>query len=133
MPVLTVSKVTANPGETVEVKIALTNNPGVTAMRLTINYGNGISLQSVNWGNKGNGFDNKGDREATLVWFNSSGDVVGDYTFATLIFLVDGDAPSGFAEITAYYAEDDITNFEEESLNFSIRNGGITIQRRSEG
>ena len=127
-PVMTVSSVVAQPGGTVDVTITFTNNPGVNSATLAVEYGDGISLQGVTWGSSGSGTDNAYDHGTMLVWFKSDGDVTGDYTFATLTFAVDSNAPDGFVNITAYYDEDNITNFEEESIDFIINNGGITVQ-----
>lgn len=148
---IVVSSVTARKGDTKDITISLRNNPGIAAMRLTVEYSSDLSL--VDFGDStpdGNDVepDSTGTNVKKLVNYNIEGgygqqpqavgnplvinwisltNVSGDVTFVTFRFKVSDDAEPGEKSITVTYECEDVCNQNEEEVGFVVTNGGITV------
>ena len=148
---IVVSSVKAKKGDTKDITIALKNNPGISAMRLMVEYSSDLS--PVDFGDSTpDGDDIEPDSIGTnvkkLINYNIEGgygqqpqavgnplvinwisltNVSGDVTFVTLKFKVADDAKEGEKSITVTYEYGDICNQSEEDVGFVVTNGGITV------
>jgi hypothetical protein len=64
----------------------------------------------------------------TLNWFNGIADSTGDWTFATLTFVVSETAQAGdTADITVTYNADDVYNIADKNVAFAVVNGTVEV------
>ncbi|MBO7519382.1 MAG: hypothetical protein J6T73_01270, partial [Clostridia bacterium] len=131
-PQIIVSSTEAAPGETVDVTIALKNNPGVSSMKLKVAFPADLTLNkpiTYNITEAGGQATQPGKvtSPATLNWVSPFEDVVGDYTFATLSFTVADTATAGDKAITVTYNQDDVYNLDEDDVVFAVTDGKITV------
>lgn len=119
------------PGETVVITIDLINNPGISSLKLKVNYDNDLSLQSVVYNTAMGGQTiqpQKMDSPATLMWVSPFADYSEDVTFVTLTFKVSENAtPDSVANISLIYDPNDIYDMSEDNVDCFITNGKINI------
>jgi len=130
-PTIVVSSVTARAGETVDVTIALKNNPGITSMLINIAFDDeNIALTNMTY-NTSIGGQNVPPQYMTspvkAYWTDGFRDVTGDWTLVTLTFSVSSTASLGDYSINVTYNPDDVYNAAEDNVNFDIINGKITV------
>ena len=122
-PTITVSSATAKPGETVVLSVKMKNNPGINTFSLGINYDSKkLTLQEVKVSSKLGG---QFVYRKKAVWLNNK-DTTYNGEIMTLKFLVAKSA-SGKANVKLTYSPGDISNYNEQNVNFSIESGTITI------
>lgn len=122
-PTVTVSSATAKPGETVVLSVKMKNNPGINTFSFGINYDSKkLTLQEVKASSKLGGQFMYGKK---AVWLNSK-DTTYNGEIMTLKFVVAKSA-SGKAKVKLTYSPGDISNYNEQDVNFSIEPGTITI------
>ena len=130
-PTIVVDTVTSAVGKTVEVTIALKNNPGIASMKLKVDYDEtALALQSVQYNSTVGGQSQQPQTMAspvTLNWYNGSANSNGDYIYATLVFLVKNTASAGDSDITVTYDSEDVYNLDNTNIDFAVQNGQITI------
>ena len=134
---LVIEKMTAVPGQTVEVKISLKNSPGLASMLLKVAYDNGLSLREIRI-NEALGGQFTTSKElaspVSILWINVQEEAKGDVLFATLVFQVSESAKIGDSfRITAAYDADDIYNLNEEAVFLSVEDGGVSVSSRTPG
>ena len=121
----------AAPGETVTVTIALKNNPGIASLKLNVSYGNVLTLTNVSYNTAIGGMSQQPQTMTSPVilnWFNGAADSTGDWTFATLTFVVSETAQAGdTADITVTYNADDVYNIADRNVAFAVVNGTIEV------
>lgn len=134
-PTIQVSSKNAQVGDIVDLTISLANNPGITGMRLNVNY-NSSALSLVNVIDAGVLGENVHNPDKTLCpyilcWTNDT--IATNYmtndVIATLTFQVKKDTALGTypVEITYDNQEDHIINAALETVDFTVRNGSITV------
>lgn len=122
-PTITVSSATAKPGGTVVLTVKMKNNPGINTFSFGINYDSKkLTLQEVKASSKLGGQFVYGKK---AVWLNSK-DTTYNGEIMTLKFVVAKSA-SGTAKVKLTYSPGDISNYNEQDVNFSIEPGTITI------
>lgn len=123
-PTLSVSSATAKQGETVELKVLLENNPGINTFSLGFDYdASKLELLNVTVN------DNLGGQfvyKKKAVWLNSK-DTQYNGEILTLQFAVLESVESGDTEVNITYSPGDISNYNEEDVNFKTVSGKITI------
>ncbi len=124
-PTITVSSTAAAPGDTVTLDVALANNPGINTFSLGFDYdASKLELLNVTVNeNLGGQFVYK----KKAVWLNSK-DTQYNGDILTLQFAVLESAKSGDAEVNVTYLSGDISNYNEEDVNFKTIAGKITIE-----
>ncbi len=132
-PQFVVSSKDAKRGDTVEVNVALKNNPGIASIILSVAfdsdvlalteviYNDSISGQTVQPQNM--------NSPINLYWINGFADEEGDFVLATLKFTVKSDAELADYNITLSYNADNVYNISETNLPFEIVNGKITVKQ----
>ncbi len=126
-----VGSATVAVGGTVEVPIALKNNPGITAMRLKVAYGEGLTLTNISYNTAvGGTFQQPQTMTSPVIlnWVNGLEDVEGDWTYAVLTFAAaEGIGVSTDVDITVTYDTEDVFNLDDIDVAFSVENGKVTI------
>lgn len=131
-PRISMAGVNAKAGEEVEVQVKLENNPGITSLRLVVNYDEdalemtgftfGDALSSMNKAtsqNYGNGY--------SFSMYSATADLTDCGTLATIKFKVNENAEEGEYPIAITYDPDDIFNLNGDCIGFDIENGAINV------
>lgn len=122
--------------KTATVNIVLSDNPGITSMRLNISYDTEVMLLTEVTDGGILGVSNHPSNLETypyiLSWANDTApsDITANGTIATLEFqLKDRIKPGDYAISVAYDNDnDDILNFDLDTVDFQINNGKITVE-----
>ncbi len=130
-PKLVISKIEkATPGKTVTVNVSVENNPGFSSFIATVNYDTSrLTLDSVALAE---GIGGQFNVARNVAWINSS-DFTDDGVFMTLTFTVKDDAVEGDAFITVSYEEGDISNHDEDDVNFAVVDGNVAVSPYTPG
>ena len=130
--VIAADSVTALPGQPIQVPIRISNNTGLLGIRLTISYGQGLTLTKIT---KGDALSSlimtpPGDLSANpinILWDGIEAED-SDGILAVLWFT----APSqpGDYEIELSYGKGDIVNGEMETINVSLISGNIAVNEK---
>lgn len=131
VPAFVVDRVTAHPGDRVDVTISVRNNPGIASIKLEVTYDDALTLDSVTYNESIGGMFMQPPQKAspvTLNWFNGAADSTGDWVFATLSFIVSADAKLATYPIGITYQAENVYNIAEENLEFEIVNGSVILQ-----
>ena len=129
--VFTVDRVTGNSGDTVTVKINLTNNPGIMALRFTVSYdASRLEIISVE--------DNEdivpfltdtdlNNNPLVLLWNLYTEEFTETGVLATLKFKIKDDATSAECPITVSYRSADCIDVNLKKLDMKVTGGNITV------
>ena len=128
VPQIIIENKTAAAGETVTVNLSVKNNPGFNAASIKIDYdttrlrliGAELSEEFSNGTNVS--YDN-----LPYLTFVRGSNIDSDTNMLTLTFEVLGAAVDGDAYITLLYEAGNISNIDEEDINFEIVDGKITV------
>ncbi len=130
-PEFVVENVSGKAGDTVNVKISVKNNPGITALQLKVKYSTkDLELISIK---NGGLFDDaithsKLDKNPIIIsWYSSnSEDESANGCLATLKFkILNGAANS---KISISYDEDNVFNSEFSNVNFNTTAGTVSVK-----
>lgn len=129
---LFVEQKTANAGETAEINLTLSDNPGIIAALFELDYDKERLELIQAKDNKllpGAVFSQRYDASPYVMLWNSSSakNFTTDGVLATLTFKVLDDAKPGKALIKLSHRPDDIFNTDLENVEIRIENGAITI------
>ena len=120
-------------GSTVTVKIYLTNNPGVTSVRINVAYDSALlTLAGVEYNTAMGGQTvlpeniNKLNGNVVLYWVNGFANYEGNDVFATLTFAVSDNAVvDATTTIAVTYDSEDIYDVDEINVDFFCDDGVI--------
>ncbi len=140
-PTISASSGEVTPGETVEVKISLSNNPGIACLKLVCDYDSRFfKLIEVEDAGVLGSTSHKPVSEVanggpyTLLWFNpTSPDYTVDDVIVTLTFEVASDTPSGDFDISCKCNKKDAINAEGNPVNFEVENSVIAVEDIGQG
>lgn len=130
-PSIVVSSAAAKAGDTVDVTITMSNNPGLVSANLYVNYdADVLTLKGVKDGGLLTGVthsDNYVTSPYGLCWVNDTApeNFTVNGVLATLTFEVSAEAVSGTSTISL---EQDILNFDMDNVVFDLVNGDIQIE-----
>lgn len=130
-PSIVVSSAAAKAGDTVDVTITMSNNPGLVSANLYVNYdADVLTLKEVKDGGLLTGVthsDNYVTSPYGLCWVNDTApeNFTVNGVLATLTFEVSAEAVSGTSTISL---EQDILNFDMDNVVFDLVNGDIQIE-----
>ena len=131
---ITVSTKNAMAGQTVEIDVAVSNNPGVAAISLDIDYDKdnltllGFTYNDLALSGASTTPYNASASIPCLFMVNGTQNITGDFVFATLTFEVKADAQENIAApITLSYDPDNIYDITEENIDCEIVNGAVNI------
>lgn len=128
---LSVETVEAAPGEEVTVAVNIANNPGLTGMRISVSYGDDITLIDSKSGEAVEGLDHTKPGDITANPLNFLWDAVdasgSDGTILYLTFKVNDDANEGDCEINLEVL--DLVDADVQDLPSVVTNGAISISK----
>lgn len=127
-PVISAGEVTGMPGDTVEVPIIVSGNPGFASVFMELEYGSGLELIDIKLGMIKSG--SVANSESGKVAGAFANDVTGDGTLFIAVFKISETASEGDVSVDVnvieFYDEDD------NNLEPSVDNGSITISNTPE-
>lgn len=131
-PQISVENIVAGVDEEVEVKIQLNNNPGITALRLVVDYDEealtmtdfsfGDALSSMN-----KSVSEKYGSPYAFSMYSATKDLTDNGTLATIKFKVNKSITNGKYPINITYNADDIFNLEGKNVHFDTEQGAVTV------
>ncbi len=131
---ITVGQAQGGKGETVNVPLTITANPGVSSLTLSVSYGSELTLTSVTDGGILGTYESDDENYASpfiLSWSNdtAAANITATGKLATLTFTVASDAAIGEKPITVTCdAEmDGALDFDMDPVATSITNGSINV------
>ena len=128
VPQIIIENKTATAGETVTVNLFVKNNPGFNAASFKIDYDTtslhliGAELSEEFSSGTTVSYDN-----LPYLTFFRGGNISSDTNMLTLTFAVLDTALAGDAYISLLYEEGNISNIDEESINFKVVDGKIMV------
>ncbi|MBQ4562718.1 MAG: hypothetical protein IJA55_10365 [Clostridia bacterium] len=129
-PTFVVDSVKAAAGNSVNVKIAVANNPGIASIGMHVAFDESLTLNSVTYNSDIGGMPYQPEEFETpvkLVWVSPYADVAGDFTFVTLNFTVAEGTEAGEYPVYVSYDADDVYDMSESNIAFDVVNGVITV------
>ena len=131
-PTITVGSVSARAGDEVHLPITLSGNPGICSAIISVNYGEGLTLLSVEEGDLLPNPIHGGDlatKPYNLSWDDSLAEenTTGDGTLAVLHFQVNENATADNCKVTVSYDAENIFNLSLENVHFEITNGQVAV------
>jgi len=130
---ISVPEKTAVKGETVDVDIMISDNPGVSSLIFEVKYDEYLTLTNVDLNKSLFGSmlvsptPYKNPQRISMVDMLLN-DISSNGRIATLTFLISEDAPDGYqAEINITFDEDDILNSYDECVSTTVVNNIITL------
>lgn len=132
---VTVGTVTGKPGDTVYIPIELTNNPGVCAFYITMNYSKKLDLISHKDGEILSSPLHGGNLDANpynLTWDDALEENTNNGVITTLEFVISKDAKAGETlEISVkpmFGGEGAILDFDLNDIPINCVAGGVTVE-----
>ncbi len=128
---LTVEEVTGMPGDSVEVDLTLSNNPGIASLMFDVEYDEVLTLESVSF-NSDFGLYATAAQPFTnpqpISFISPFNNVNVNGTFATLKFKIADSAEDKYvADINVTYSEDDVFDSNYNYVDMSVVNGNVTV------
>ena len=131
---ITVSTKNAMAGQTVDVDVMVTDNPGVAAITLDVEYDkSNLELQGFVYNEEALVGASTTPYNASasipcLYMVNGTQNIIGDFRFATLTFKVkDNAAENAMAYINLTFDPDNIYDIAEDNIDCTIVSGGVNI------
>ena len=133
---LTVNSETAAPGDTVDVRVSVKDNPGILGMTLKVDYVTvGLTLKNAESGDalkdvltltKPGSYQNN----CKFLWdgMEIRDDQIKDGDMLILTFKVDENAEPGEYPILLSYSQDDIVDSNLKFIDLDIVDGGVTVE-----
>ena len=129
-PIMTVGSVEGYKGDTVEVYVTLENNPGFSAASIEIRFDDtNIALTEAELcGEFAVGAQVAGDNLPYFTFFK--GENTTDSEFLKLTFTIAEEAALGDIPVTIFYEEGNISDIDENDVNFNVVPGKITVMEK---
>ncbi len=123
--------VTGVPGETVQVKINLQNNPGIASLKFNVEYDRYLTLTNIEFNSAFGSYVTAPEpykNPQSISMISPLSDVTASGTFATLTFVIADNAPSDYdADIVITYDEDDVFNSDFDTVSIKAENGTVYV------
>lgn len=131
-PTFSVSDIEGNAGDTVKAYVQMSENPGITALRLNLTYDPEVlTLVSAGMADEGNlpnvTFGPTANNPFYLSWYDSMNNVTDASILAELTFRIREDAPAGTSIIEIRYLDYDVFNTDFENVHFDVVHGKVTV------
>ena len=133
-PVIQVGDSVAREKEVISVPVEIKNNPGITAVTLSVDYDSDVmSLKSVTNNNLLTGAmyttsASIDENPYKMIWVVGTSDIKSNGTLATLEFEIKEGAEAGDYPISVSYEEDDVYDTTFENVFFYTVDGTVTIK-----
>lgn len=135
-PVIEVETAEAEPGGEIRLEVSISDNPGICALRLAVNYDRSLTLVKAEdtalYGDHMFGNDMSAD-PYYIMWDESlkPGDNRSNGTLACLTFRVAGDALPGTYKVWITYTVGDIYNSKLQDIEAELIEGGVKISEKT--
>ena len=130
IPVMTVGSVKGYKGDTVEVYVTLENNPGFSAASIEISFDD-TNIELTKAELCGNFAVGAQVADKNLPYFTFfKGENTTDSEFLKLTFTIAEDAALGDIPVTVLYEEGNISDIDENDVNFNVVPGKITVMEK---
>ena len=137
---LTAESVSAQPGETVDVKVNLSNNKGISSLVFDVSYDEMLTLTDVTFNTEGLGAStmtttsDKYTNPQKLSIASPTSVCNFNGTVATLSFDVSEDAEESYeAEIALSFDEDNVFDANLDNVALNVVNGKVTVHESIPG
>lgn len=128
---LTVSNEVSMPGETVKVNVDINNNPGISSLKIDIEYDEVLTLQKIEFNTAFGAFVTAPEpytNPQSINLISPLSEINVNGTLATLTFLVSEDTQDGhIANITVTYDEDNIFDGDFNTIQMNVENGSVSV------
>jgi hypothetical protein len=132
-----VTDAAARPGETVDVAVRISRNPGIVSAWLELSYDPAVlSLEDVRNGNIFSDSDCTPGNDLTQIPFRtlfldalSTENYTQDGDLVVFTFRVRTDAPAGATAVTLTFNDESTCSVDLENAPFRVQNGTLTVQR----
>ena len=128
---LKVETVYAQPGETIQVKINISNNPGISSLKFNIGYDNNLILTNITFDSAFGTYvtaPTPYSNPQVISMISPMSDIKINGLFATMTFKVSDSAKAGDRyDIKLTYKQDDIFNFNFDDVLANVLNGSVTV------
>ena len=129
-PVMTVGSVEGYKGDTVEVYVTLENNPGFSAASIEISFDD-TNIELTKAELCGNFAVGAQVADKNLPYFTFlKGENTMDSEFLKLTFTIAEDAALGDIPVTVLYEEGNISDIDENDVNFNVVPGKISVKEK---
>ena len=119
------------PGNTVDVKISLENNPGVSSLKFNVHYDSNLTLTDVQFNSKFGQYVSAAkpySNPQIISMMSPLSNIDGDGVFATLTFMIDENAEDDYAaDIKLTYDDYEIFDVNLEQVDMQVQNGSVRI------
>lgn len=126
-----VDSVTAQPGDSVQVKIDIADNPGIASLKFDVGYNEYLTLTNVEFNSAFGSYvtaPTPYKNPQTISMISPLSNVNQNGTFAVLTFKISDNAPVNYiADITLTYDPDDVFNSDYDNVPTKIVNGQVTV------
>ena len=128
-PVLSLTSASVTAGDTVDIALTISGNPGITAISVQVDYPDSLELLDIRSGGL---FDNVsfGSRSHSpmiISWYDaSSGDRTDNGTLAVMKFRVKTGAESTAVKLS--YDEENIFNSSFDNVSAAVKDGVLTVK-----
>lgn len=128
-PIFSLTSAAVTAGDTVDIALKISGNPGITALSVKVDYPDSLVLLDIRSGGL---FDNVSfgscsRRPMIISWYDaSSRDRTDNGTLAVMRFLVKKDAESTAIKLS--YDEDNVFNSSFDNVNAEVENSVLTIK-----
>ncbi|MCM1284954.1 MAG: InlB B-repeat-containing protein [Acetobacter sp.] len=128
LPVIRFESKSARVGETITLNVAVENNPGFSTASVKFIYDETkLQLIEAKLSDEFASGSNVSYDNLPYLTFVKSSDINSDIKMMTLTFKILDTAEAGDAYISLEYSEGDISNSNEQDVNFSVIDGNISI------
>ncbi len=128
---LTIEEKVTMPGEEVKVKVDISNNPGISSLKVDIAYDEVLTLQTVELSTAFGPYLTTPEpysNPQSISLISPLADIATNGTLATLTFLVDEDTEDGYeAAIAAAYDEDNVCDSDFNLVELKVINGKVSV------
>ncbi|WP_296562071.1 Ig-like domain-containing protein [Ruminococcus sp.] len=121
---------TVYAGDTIKVGISLNNNPGISGLSLKIGYDSSVMkiTASEAKGLATTFSQTYDDNPYSVMWFDGLKDVDTNGVICELTFKIDENAAPGDYAVTVDYEDGDISDYQDNNIEFERVNGIITLK-----
>lgn len=128
---LTASSVSGEAGDTVEVEISVSDNPGIASLKFDVEYSDYLTLEGVVFNSAFGPYATtppvyKNPQSITLV--SPYADCTVNGVLATLTFSIADDAPAGDHDILLSYYQNETYNSNFDDVSVRVTDGCVTVE-----
>lgn len=133
---ISVESIAANPGDSVQVKINIANNPGIASLKFDVKYDEYLTLTNVEFNSEFGSYvtaPTPYKNPQTISMISPLKEIGTNGNFAILTFSVSNNMPEKYrADITVTYDGDDIFDADYNNVPVEVVNGYVETSASAE-